>query len=106
MILPLLGGWFSGDTIEGVMKEHGFRLKKKQTLPLANSNQQTNHYIFIHRMYKAVIIDEYSNGLVEITTQYQAHRKDNPQWQGNISQVVERGNFRQTINKFFMTGAY
>jgi hypothetical protein len=104
--LPLLGGWFHHETVEGVMRDYGFRLKKKEALRVPNSSQANVRYIFTHRMHKTVIVNEYANGLVEISTQYNAGKKESPQWGVDVMQVVTKSEFRQTIHRYFMKGEY
>jgi hypothetical protein len=104
--LPLLGGWSYNESVESVMRDYGFQLRKREVIQLQSSSQSGIRYVFTHKLYKTVIVNEYSNGLIEIGTYYKGRKGEEPKWEANILQVVPRQELRKTVYTFFSKGGY
>jgi len=106
-LIPLLTAWFSSDTVEAIMRDHGFSLQSKRQQNLQYSSTQYTQYIFRHHKYGIVIVNDYLNGFTEINVRTQSKNKQDPtKWQVNALQTISRNNLRATIHKFFVEGHY
>jgi hypothetical protein len=106
LFLPFLGGWFYPDSVEGIMKEFGFKLVSKKELTIPRSDNKATKYLFKHRLHKNVVITDYTNGFVEIGASYGPYKDPRIEARVRVDKIVDRGSLRNEIYKTFVTGEY
>jgi hypothetical protein len=104
LLLPLLVGWKTSDMVEVLMKEIGFKLKKKEAITIPFSNRVETRYTFFHRLHQYTTIRDYNNGFIEIQSRYRSKEKDENTWNLTVKRTVEIGSFRNTIYRIFVLG--